>query len=616
MEARNTAKARGTGPASAAGKTCNNCGAIGHIAGNCPEPNQCHCCGSTEHAVRPLCSAHDTPARAADAPLTTPNARARGAAAGRWPSARTARRRATSAERWATSAQSAASRAAAGERASCAAPPCAPPRLQAALAASAPQLFSELPSLDDEGTLRFSVESAERWHLTCITACVGVNISWRDARGRLRATSSFAISIRKDPCGTLSSSRSSFLLDQFDRKAYADALQSLRLRFDGTLTWGLGQTIAFVGGGVRRGRHTEWRRHGDDEHLMHSPSWDAPLPPWGRAKLLQTAASFLPPPNSSKERFVRRELAGQHDFQVAWLAAADSDYVHRPCAHFVAECAALGLPPEADAHEAIERSCRNLTTQSRDRCCRPNTRRPAALAFNAATLQLQAFGRRTHYLDLYGPGGVPPEFLERFGRALEWLVAHHRELNVSVICVGVLTRHAFAEDPFHAEHRIASALARLKRAGLVILTNGGNKVSPPGSLPWPAINSQTIAASHWTASTDRLACTQPSSVIFRGAHYSSAALGFVAAIFTLLVEAARLSSWPWWRQGQTLQDALLRVLHATGVSHSLNTSSGCASPHRWLRGSLAVEEVLDWRGRGFGFGHRSFAFSGPRGCAG
>ena len=36
----------------AAGKTCNNCGALGHLAGNCPEPNQCHCCGSTAHTVR------------------------------------------------------------------------------------------------------------------------------------------------------------------------------------------------------------------------------------------------------------------------------------------------------------------------------------------------------------------------------------------------------------------------------------------------------------------------------------------------------------------------------------------------------------------------------------
>ena len=34
------------------GKTCNNCGEFGHLAGACPEPNQCHACGSTAHAVR------------------------------------------------------------------------------------------------------------------------------------------------------------------------------------------------------------------------------------------------------------------------------------------------------------------------------------------------------------------------------------------------------------------------------------------------------------------------------------------------------------------------------------------------------------------------------------
>ena len=35
-----------------AGKTCNNCGEFGHLAGACSEPNQCHACGSTSHAVR------------------------------------------------------------------------------------------------------------------------------------------------------------------------------------------------------------------------------------------------------------------------------------------------------------------------------------------------------------------------------------------------------------------------------------------------------------------------------------------------------------------------------------------------------------------------------------
>ena len=32
-------------------KTCNNCGAVGHLAGQCPEAAQCHCCGSTAHSV-------------------------------------------------------------------------------------------------------------------------------------------------------------------------------------------------------------------------------------------------------------------------------------------------------------------------------------------------------------------------------------------------------------------------------------------------------------------------------------------------------------------------------------------------------------------------------------
>ena len=37
--------------ASAANKRCNNCGVVGHLAGQCPDPPQCHACGSTEHAV-------------------------------------------------------------------------------------------------------------------------------------------------------------------------------------------------------------------------------------------------------------------------------------------------------------------------------------------------------------------------------------------------------------------------------------------------------------------------------------------------------------------------------------------------------------------------------------
>ena len=32
-------------------KACNNCGEIGHLAGACPEPSQCHACGSTAHSV-------------------------------------------------------------------------------------------------------------------------------------------------------------------------------------------------------------------------------------------------------------------------------------------------------------------------------------------------------------------------------------------------------------------------------------------------------------------------------------------------------------------------------------------------------------------------------------
>jgi len=37
---------KGGGP-----KACNNCGVVGHLAGQCTEPAQCHACGSTAHAV-------------------------------------------------------------------------------------------------------------------------------------------------------------------------------------------------------------------------------------------------------------------------------------------------------------------------------------------------------------------------------------------------------------------------------------------------------------------------------------------------------------------------------------------------------------------------------------
>merc|ERR1719502_2353880 len=43
--------AKGSGKGSVATKTCNNCGALGHIAGQCTKPPQCHCCGSTKHQL-------------------------------------------------------------------------------------------------------------------------------------------------------------------------------------------------------------------------------------------------------------------------------------------------------------------------------------------------------------------------------------------------------------------------------------------------------------------------------------------------------------------------------------------------------------------------------------
>ncbi|KAL1528117.1 hypothetical protein AB1Y20_009481 [Prymnesium parvum] len=53
-KSRNRGSYRGraaTAPYDNKAKTCNNCGVLGHLAGQCPEPPQCHACGSTAHAV-------------------------------------------------------------------------------------------------------------------------------------------------------------------------------------------------------------------------------------------------------------------------------------------------------------------------------------------------------------------------------------------------------------------------------------------------------------------------------------------------------------------------------------------------------------------------------------
>eukprot|EP00435_Cladocopium_sp_Y103_P019856 s1573_g4.t2 len=42
---------KGKGKGNSAGKMCKNCGVQGHLLRDCHEPSQCHCCGSTVHAV-------------------------------------------------------------------------------------------------------------------------------------------------------------------------------------------------------------------------------------------------------------------------------------------------------------------------------------------------------------------------------------------------------------------------------------------------------------------------------------------------------------------------------------------------------------------------------------
>ena len=44
--------ASGGGGGGGGAKACDNCQQVGHLAAQCPNPAQCHCCGSTQHAKR------------------------------------------------------------------------------------------------------------------------------------------------------------------------------------------------------------------------------------------------------------------------------------------------------------------------------------------------------------------------------------------------------------------------------------------------------------------------------------------------------------------------------------------------------------------------------------
>ena len=130
---------------------------------------------------------------------------------------------------------------------------------------------------------------------------------------RVRGASAAYIAVLKDPCGTQTAGRSAFLHYQFDVQALGRLYGALFRTYDGTLHWGLGQTIAFVGGGARHGSTTKLSQRGgggaaEDEPLMHNPAWDARLS--GGARKLAGSKSWVDFPNASSSRAARMSPCG------------------------------------------------------------------------------------------------------------------------------------------------------------------------------------------------------------------------------------------------------------------------------------------------------------------
>ena len=276
---------------------------------------------------------------------------------------------------------------------------------------SRPELFAVEPRVDGSGTLIFVLRNASDVLLpACYRTCVLVASHARPAR-------MLQIWIERDPCGAASSCRSLYFSSQFACEVGSEWARIFE-RFDGWLSWGMGKSIAFLGGarspdvraspplpgkasnGIsKRSSFAKGVDNGGEaatEPLMKTPEWQARVAPidGGRRKA-SGGASFLPASRQSTR------LAGRHEYHVAWLAVQDSGFVHRRCSE------ADGSDCDSDdASAALQRRFSVLRGASAGdivasyhratkRMCGSSeryARRPTFLAFGARASFLQFYG--------------------------------------------------------------------------------------------------------------------------------------------------------------------------------------------------------------------------------
>ena len=275
----------------------------------------------------------------------------------------------------------------------------------------------------------------------------------------------------------------------------------------------------------------------------------------------------------------------------------------------------------ADAHGLIAAAHTTRLVELRPRMCDTSIRRPNGLAFNAHVFLIQAYeGKRSvrtayrkddYYLDLHLPPNdtVPDVFAERFLQALLWLERHHTRMNITVVVIGVLTANVFLLPP-RRDTALATVVARLQRSGVIILANGGNcrqwhrnctgQTWPSivdGITPVGATTTKPRLGVFRSTALEPASCDAPEQLpLVCGARYSSSALPYLAAGMQLLGEAFRQRRLNGYqnlqRTHETLQDAMLRLIHSTGTTVLPNRKANACSNRRCANFSRALEEAL------------------------
>ena len=199
------------------------------------------------------------------------------------------------------------------------------------------------------------------------------------------------------------------------------------------------------------------------------------------------------------------------------------------------------------------------------------------------------------------------------------VLEHHQRLNISVAAISVLTFQMFDSDPV-THPGIARVLGSLRRAGVVMLANGGNCRTwwtNCTGLPWPARVSGIIPVGAATfgknrsdstfahrgaalKSLDSCNCNEEVYAVC-GAAYTSGALPVFAASVLLMQEAIDRSGYAWQRDGKTRHEAILAIIRQTaaplspcvaGTRSCLKLVRKCKRGRYCIRLSRALKHIL------------------------